>query len=375
MVDTVVLKVSKDSFEILPSVYRCFSSYIPSILNEKVSCARFAKAYYTPPEDLKRSGLYLPKFSVIKAKRYGGYEIFAHIEFSAPKLLFGNNFEEFIGDELHEVSKALSNHLKMMGILIRPSSIEQGKVATIHYGKNIPFTDYTTASQIISDLAKCDVTIRKQHNTRDFTNGGEALYFQTKTCGLVIYDKVRELKVSQSKCTRFEEDNQCQVHILDQIKNPFEVVRIEVRLSNRQIIRNTLNRCNLEFKEGRFCDLFSLNTAQAILLDAFVPFLAMQNKLLSTNSSFKELVVNLRRSNPNMALRNILMLVGLKALLSEIDFLEIRKIARATSGQWSRLNQFIREIKIGAQQQDSVALVEQHLKKFQPVKLKNYTTL
>lgn len=272
MVDTVVLKISKDSFEILPSVYRCFSSYIPSILNEKVSCARFAKAYYTPPEDLKRSGLYLPKFSVIKAKRYGGYEIFAHIEFSAPKLLFGNNFEEFIGNELHEISKALSNHLKMMGILIHPSSIERGKVAAIHYSKNIPFTDYTTASQIISDLAKCDVTIRKQHNMRDFTNGGEALYFQTKACGLVIYDKVQELKASQSKCTRFEEDNQCQFHVLDQIKNPFEVVRIEVRLSNRQTIRNTLSRCNLDFEEGRFCDLFLLETAQAVLLDAFVPF-------------------------------------------------------------------------------------------------------
>lgn len=374
MVDTIVLKISKDSFEILPSAHHCFSSWISSVLDEKVHSGRFVKAYYIPPEDLRQSGLYLPKFSVIKARRSGGYDIFARIEFSAPKLLFGNNFEEFIGNELHEVSGVLSSRLKMMGILICSSSIEQGKVASIHYGKNIPFTDYTTASQVISDLAKCDVAIRKQHNTRDFTNGGEALYFQTKTSSLVIYDKVRELKASRSKCTRFEDDNQYQFHILDQIESPFEIVRIEVRLLNRQTIRNTLSRCGLKFKEGRFCDLFLSNTAQAVLLDAFMPFLASQNELVVASSSFKELVVSLKRNNPSMTLRNMLMIVGLKALLSEIDFLGIRKITQATSGQWSRLNQCLREIKIGARQQNGVTLVEQHLKRFQPIKLKNYIT-
>lgn len=76
-----------------------------------------------------------------------------------------------------------------------------------------------------------------------------------------------------------------------------------------------------------------------------------------------------------MTLRNMFMIVGLKALLNEIDFLEIRKITRATSGQWSRLNQCLCEIKIETRQQDSVALIGQHLKKFQPVRLEKYTIL
>ncbi len=374
MIDTVILKISRNDFVISTSAYPNFSQSICAILDETVKTGRFAKSNYTLPKELKQSGLYFPRFSVMKSIRSGGYEIYAHIEFSAPKILFGNNFDEFVGDELEQVCETLAQRLALMGIIVRPEILSSGAVSRIHYGKNIPFTDYTTASQIIGDLAKCDITIRKHHNTRDFANGGEALYLQTANTGLVIYDKKQELKTTQYKKGRFESDNQCQFHILEQLKQkpPFEVVRIELRLQNPRAIRNTFSKCGIASSDGRFCDLFSQSIAKTVLLEAFSPFTAGQNHLINFEGIFTTLTAELKRGSPEISPRDIITIVGLKALLGEVSFRDIRTMTGATSGQWYRLKQTINKAKLDSRRQSSVDAIKQNLEDFQPIKLEDY---
>lgn len=372
MVDTVILRISRDDFIISPSVYSHFSQSICTILDETIKTRRFVKSSYTLPKELNQSGLYFPKFSVMKAARHGGYAIYAHIEFSAPKILFGNNFDEFTGNELREVCKTLSERLEMMGVIIQPEKLASATVSTIHYGKNVPFTDYTTASQIISDLAKCDTTVRKQYNIRDFGNNGEALYLQTRNSGLVVYDKVQELKTAHHKKGRFEGDNQCQFSILDRVETPFEVVRIETRLRNPEAIRNVFSRCNIGLHNGNFCDLFSKDIAQTILLDAFSPFAATQNNLVGIRSSLRDFAVELKRGSPEISPRAILMIIGLKAMLDEDGFRDIRKEISATSGQWLRIKETVNKANIATRNQSSVNIVRQALEEFRPVRLGDY---
>lgn len=372
MVDTVILRINKNNFAISPSAEPCFSQSIRPILDESIKTGRFVETTYQLPQELRQTGLYFPRFSIIKARRHGGYAIFAHIKFSAPKILFGNNFDELTGSELEQVCEALSERLRTMGIIVCPKTLASAAVSTIHYGKNIPFTDYTTASQIIRDLAKCDTTIRKHHNTRDYAGGGEALYLQTKTSGLIVYDKVQELKTTRHKKGRFEEDNQCQFYILDQLQTPFEVVRIEARLQKPEVIRNTFNRCNIDPHNSRFCDLFSQDIARVILIDYFSPFMAGQNKLVGIRSSLKEFVAKLKRGSPKTSPRNLLMIAGVKALLDEDGYRDIRKEIGATSEQWLRIKQVVNEAKISTRNQDSIDIVKRSLEDFRPVKLEDY---
>ncbi len=372
MVDTVILNISRDDFTIAPSVYPNFSQSVRPILNKNAKSGRYVKTNYILPTELKQLGLYFPRFSVIKARRSGGCAIFARVEFSAPKILFNNNFDELSDNGLTTVCEMLSERLEIMGITILPEKLASATVSTIHYGKNIPFMDYMTASQIIRDLAKCDVTVRKQHDKRDYVNGGEGLYFQTSTSGLIVYDKIQELKTTQWKKGRFEKDNQCQFCILDQIKSPLEVVRIEHRLLEHPIIRNTFNKYGLEFGDGRFCDLFSLEAARTILLGAFSPFLEAQNKLLATTSNVEKLATELKQNNPGLSPKNILIIIGVKALLGEDGLLDIRKMIGATSGQWFRLKQTIANAHISVQRQSSADRIMRELEGFRLVRLADY---
>lgn len=374
MIDTVILRIDRSDFDILPLAYPHFSQKIYPILDREIRIGRFTKTSYNLSEELKQSGLYFPKFFLMKGRRSGGFAIFAHIEFSAPKLLFGNNFEELTGNELPQICETLSARLKMMGIIIKTSVLKTGIVATIHYGKNILFTDYTTASQVIGDLAKCDITIRKQWDKRDYINGGEALYLQTQTSGLVVYDKVQELKATRYKNGRFEEDNQCQFHLLDKIQqnSPFEVVRIEFRLKNRVTIRDTFQKYNLDFCEGRFCDVFSLETARTLLLETFSPFLANQNILISFNGSLEKLAIELKRGSPSLSPKDILAIIGQKALLEEVSFRDIRNIIGATSGQWSRIKQVTNKARTDIRTRGSIDIIRRELEEFRPIKMASY---
>lgn len=375
MVDTVTLKISKEHFDITEAAQLSFSQPIAPILDEKIRPGYLMSAYYKPNQELKMSGIYLPKFSLYKAVRNNGYEIFAKVEFSAPKLLFGNNFDELTDSDLILVCKALSGRLRLMGIRVHPLSIRFASVTAIHYGKNIPFTDYTTASQIIRDLSKCDTTIRKRYNQRDFVNNGEALYLHTKTDGLVIYDKKQELQNTRSYTNgRFEDENDCQFYLLDRFnqKPPFEVVRIEARLLKRRAIKTIFTRCGINGNDYKFCDLFSSKVAKAVLLDAFAPFESEQNKLIYCQDASERLAITLRANNPELSPKDILMIVGCKDLLETSGYRDIRKLLGATSGQWSRINRTIKNTNMNVSSQNSIATVKRRLEEFEPVRLQYY---
>ncbi len=375
MVDTVTLKISKEHFDITETAQLSFSQPVAPILDEKIRPGYLMTAYYKPNQELKTSGVYLPKFFLYKAVRSNGYEIFAKVEFSAPKLLFGNNFDELTDDNLTQVCKSLSGRLRLMGIRIHPLSIRFASVTSIHYGKNIPFTDYTTASQIIRDLSKCDTTIRKRYNQRDFVNNGEALYLHTKTDGLVVYDKKQELQnTHRYNNGRFEDENDCQFYLLDRFnqKPPFEVVRIEARLLKRRVIKTTFARCCINGNDYKFCDLFSSEIAKAVLLDVFAPFEGEQNKLIYCQDASERLAIALCANNPELSPKDILMIVGCRNLLETSGYRDIRKLIGATSGQWSRIKRTIKNANMSVNSRNSITIIKQRLEEFEPVRLEDY---
>lgn len=90
--------------------------------------------------------IYRPRVTLLQ--NFGDQKL--KIEFSVPKLLFGNNFEELEESDFWAVVDALDQRLQLWAISIDRYDLAEANVTGFHLGKNILFEDYTSASSMIS---------------------------------------------------------------------------------------------------------------------------------------------------------------------------------------------------------------------------------
>ena len=272
MIDTIILRIKEFDFQI-----KSHEAFTPN-------CLGFFRAPYTPfngqtnlkavqnPTKLDRQQKnYKPRLTVIKRiGRQGGFDIELRIEFSVPKLLCGNNFQEVDEKDFDSILSKLQAKLREMWVSVSVESLRQANVATIHYSKNFCFTDHTTASALISDISKVDLTRRLDLNKTDFRNEGKALYYYAQSHSLVFYDKVQDLIQPGKRASEKDGAFNWQRTIFDEIRRkqavPLEVLRMELRLCDRRKMKALLKYLNLE-AELTFEGLFKKEIAQTALLD------------------------------------------------------------------------------------------------------------
>lgn len=272
MIDTVILRLNHPSFTITD-----YDAFTPSCLGffthpyTPFNGSTHLKAIQNASKADKELNNYLPRLTLIKRLgRQGGFAIELKIEFSVPKLIYGNNFKEVEESDFETVIGTLQHKLYQMSISVDCETLRNADICTIHFGKNFCFTDHTTASSLISDIGKVDLTRRLDLNRTHFRNDGRALYYYAKSYSLIFYDKVQDLAQSESKSS--EKDNQfnLNLNIFDEIRRkkqcPIEVLRMELRLCDRRKIEQVLKSVNgLEMLS--FVNIFKENLAQAVLLD------------------------------------------------------------------------------------------------------------
>lgn len=244
MLDTVVLTIPRNKFQIV-----LHDAFTPSTLplfgygsfggKTHLKCVQYASQ-----DDLKR-GIYKPKLTVIKRIVKGGLQLNLTIEFSAPKLLFGNNFDELEETDFDAVVDKLQSRLRMMGVIMKREDLVDAKVGAIHYSKNIAFTDYSTVSSVLKYLECVDLNGRLDLNKTDFRNKGSAVYYYSKTHCLVFYDKVQDLRQPKGRGMEDKSFN-LQFDIFDEIRRktnqPVEVLRMEYRICRKQKMRLLLKQ-------------------------------------------------------------------------------------------------------------------------------------
>jgi hypothetical protein len=159
MLDTVVLTLDSRHFEILqperfsPSAKGLVASpYYPLGSRGNFACVQ------NPTKADLKAGRYLPRLTLSKRKISAGFALTLRIEFSAPKLIFGNNFDELGSRDFAEVLIALQVRLGEMGIRLLQDALRQARVSAIHFSKNIAFTDYTTCFMVMSELDLIDLS-------------------------------------------------------------------------------------------------------------------------------------------------------------------------------------------------------------------------
>lgn len=324
------------------------------------------------PNELK-NGIYKPRLTVTKRiNREGNFEIPLKIEFSIPKLLYGNNFDELTDADFPAVIQKLKSVLKEMGVGMFERFLINAPVSSVHYSKNIALTDYTTPYTYLSQLTKLNINQRLDTNRTDFRNEGHSFKYRANSFEIVFYDKIKDLQQAKISEKRAEEnDNSLQLGLFDILKQkyPLEVLRVEIRLNIRQKISQILKQIGKE-TEPTFTNIFNRDTAKKVLLhyineieEAYPPLLTYQY------GSPKKFFAGFLTANPKIKLTPALKMLGLRTLLDEIGIREFREMTkRYGNSAWYSLN---KEMKgLGNTDEISVfSLLRKQINTFEPLKL------
>jgi len=376
MIDTIVLTLKTGMFTIFEPDY--FSPSTKGLTDPTAGYYRLGgrsnitcKQNPTPSE-LKR-GIYKPRLTITKRiNRDGNFEIPLKIEFSIPKLLFGNNFDEPTDSDFPAVIQKLKVILKEMGVRVLEHFLINAPVSSAHYSKNIALTDYTTPYTYLEQLTKLNINKRLDTNRTDFRNEGHSFKYRANSFEIVFYDKIRDLEQAKISEKRAEEkDNALQLGLFDILtqRKPLEVLRVEIRLNKRQKISQILKKVDKEV-EPTFSNIFNQDTAKKVLLhyiseieEAYPPLLTYQY------DSSKKFFTGFLTANPKIKLTPALKMLGLRALLDEIGVREFREMTkRYGNSAWYSLNREMKELS-KTDEVSVFSLLREQITEFKPLKL------
>lgn len=308
MLDTVVLTLPEKDFFIKNDDR--FTPYAGFLRNPMYGGKNMVKCVYNPTKAEKRSG-YKPRLTLVK-KPFTEHAkaVFLRIEFSAPKLLYGNNFVELRGhDDFLPVLSELHTALATMGIEVSLEALKNANVSAIHYSKNILLERETPCFMLIRELEKLDLSAKLDLTHTDFRNTGQMVKYHASTYEVVLYDKVKDLQQASTYGDKrsSETDNISELDLLNALKLP-EVLRFEIRLKSRKLkplLAQIGHTSPLTFQ-----NLFNASVSRAILL-YFWNQITGSLFLLNLNADDPAtLIARIKAKYPKKRQSSILQLVG-----------------------------------------------------------------
>lgn len=351
MIDTIVLVLKQNMFNITNHDY--FSPSTEGLFNSsgyyRMGGRSNMVCKQNPTASELKAGNYKPRLTVTKRmNRQHEFEITMKIEFSIPKLLFGNNFEELEDTDFEKVIQILKLKLRDMGVLIFEQLIINAPVSAIHYSKNIPLTDYTTPYTYINMLSKANINQRLDLNQTDFRNEGHSLKYRANSFEIAFYDKLKDLNRARTSEKRAEErENEMQLNLFEEkpVKEPFEVLRIEIRLNKKYKLIQVLKSIGI-IEQPTFKTLFRKKVAQKVLLYYLDEIEDGYPKLLLYKSNNpKDFLSHFILQNPKAGLSKAMQMLGMRVLLDEIGIREFREITKKYgSSNWYNFNKELKRL-------------------------------
>ena len=339
-----------------------------------------SRGYFTlvqnPTKTELLNGIYKPRLTLTKrfncSKRF---ESTLSIELSLPKLLFGNNFDELKDKDFPLVVEKLEQVLKPMGIRVFHVLLVSAPVSSIHYSKNIPLTDGSTPHYLISKIKEANISLALDVNQTDYRNDGHSYKWHSNSYEVAFYDKLKDLEMAKKSNKRaIEKDNALQLKLFERFteRKRLEVLRMEVRLNNRQKIRQLFKTLNIE-KELTFQNLFSQNISQQVLLHYLSELEKQRPKLLDYKiSNPKALLADLIINNPRLGAKHTIQLFGLKYALDAITPRELRAMfGKYSDRSWYRLFAEAKQVKLPVTR-SPFDIIRKNLTSFEPLKLVDF---
>lgn len=353
-----------------------------SFPNGVASWDRYARteqyqSYVRNPRNVeKETGKYFPRLTSFK--RWFGQDSNIRIEFSAPKLLYMNNLDELEDKDFPQVIGVLRDRLKTMGIDIEKAVLEDAPVSSVHFSRNIELVGGYTASYLIAEMNKVNLSKNLDFARTRFLNDGQSLYAHNSSHELVIYDKVADLK-SANKRAIDRDQPLYQRHlpaVLSTTSDRTEIIRFEVRLIKKRKLESVLE--GLGYAKGAtFKKVFSSVLSQKIIISYWKEIILTGSfGIFAPSLSIKDMLKNLFLSDEGLKPKPAIYLLGLFMLSKdEGGMRQLRSIVSKRMGErtWYRMT---KDVDIAGQMivkgrvSDWVLHIDKSLKAYKPYRLK-----
>ena len=272
MIDTIKLMLRDDEFTITkperfsPSarlMWQCPYSEVSS--NGYLACRQYPDSDGIVIDD-NYIAKYFPRLTYARNLQKGGFKTFLTIEFSIPKLLFKNNFQEAIDADIDTIAEVLHQRLSLMGVETHPELIRGSKVISIHYSKNIVITKYGSCQFILDAMSRAKVHAALEISHTDYRNGNLVRY-HANSYEVVCYDKLKDLETALNVSDKrsAEDCNVLQKDMLDKYKDE-EVLRFECRIGNMRKFDDITKKLGIKVEYNDFETLFSSKLSKQICL-------------------------------------------------------------------------------------------------------------
>lgn len=376
MLDTVAMIIPRDKFQITdpdlftPSARRLLQLFRP----EKGDI--FMKCVQNPSPSEIKLGRYKPRLTLMKRYNHiGVYETTLKIELSLPKLVFNNNFDELVNDDIGQIASKLLLRLKEMGVLIKESDLLNATISTIHYSKNIPLLDGTTPHYMIGKIKQANIKLSLDVNQTDYRNDGTSYKWHANTYEVSFYDKIKDLQTAKKSEKRsIESDYGLQLGLLPSFekRNQLEVLRYEVRLNTRQKIRQIMKKLGI-ISDLTLGNMVDQDIAKRVLIHHLDELESRRLPLMDYKSrSAKAMLATIITENPEIGMRKAIQLLGLKTAMDNLDARELRAMFPTKSKtSWYRLVAEAKKMKL-PNQPSPFQMVRQNIEEMKPLRLVDF---
>lgn len=376
MIDTIVLTLQPNQFRIMdhnrfnPSTIGLFQApYYRLGQRSNFKCVQ------NPSSEELKNKIYKPRLTITRRMGDRTFITTMRIEFSIPKLLFGNNFDEVEESQFEAIISHLYKALYNMGVLVMPQILREASISAVHYSKNIVLTDYSMPSTILKELSKINLNLKLDLNQTDFRNEGHSLRFRANSFEISLYDKRKDLQKAKISDKRaIERDNALQLELFDQWKPraPFEVLRMEIRLNQRVKIKQVFKKIGIDHKPT-FSSIFKSAIAQKVLLFYLEQIKYGYALLAYRSKTIKDFIADFRINNPKTKIRKMLQMLALKTAIEEMGIREFREItAFYGSHNWNRLKKDLANYRFPEGDYAILKPIEAALRDYRPLRLKEF---
>lgn len=349
MIDTVVLSIpcKKEDFRDL----NIFTDSLDGIW--EAPFRRLPNGYFNtkrnPTSTEKTCKIYVPRLTLIKRVN-DGFHTELRIEFSIPKLLFGNNFQEVSDGDFNSIVLQLKQKLAYMQVDISEDRIKNARVSAIHFSKNLVLPKGLSCPIVLNQLAKAvDCNQMLDIKNVSFKNGGQILHIHANDWEFVIYDKVRELEqAKKSESKSIEKDSYVQFNLLDELSPTLSILRFEFRMGNGRSLRQMLKRYDSEFllnKELTFVNFFSKETAKKMILGYWNQIKDRYLMISWKEETNFEYFSRLRTENPTLKDNELINIFFLNSMIKDLGISGLRAMmdwnGKKNSYKWTRKRDLI----------------------------------
>lgn len=338
MLDTVILQIPIDYSAIIDH-----SQFTPSTKGLLENSASFYKYTNNPKKSDKMQGIYKPKLTIIKR----GKRIYLKIEFSVPKLFFGNNLEEVEEKNFDEIVTKLRKILEEMGVRVWTYEIEKAEVLGFHPSKNIPLSGGYTSSFVIKELSKTNPNQKFDLEKVSFRNDGESLQLYSNRHSFVLYDKINDLnKPAKRAIDKDQTKKQFDLFsCFKREKSRLEVLKMEVRLSSKAKMIEILEKVGFT-ESPTFKNIFKKELCQKILKLYWEKFFRKNLFLFSVNYNPQRILQMILMRYPKTKIKTAIFLAGLYLLCKDEEGIRgFRNIAKnyRPKTNWVKLSSYLRK--------------------------------